>query len=160
MSNSNYALSIPDMYNLSSKTYDAFGIAGYDPPKFYHDPAKVARDRELLKIKKGQKFKGTVTKRGHYLEDLKKMTFGPGPCAYTTIQTLPPIDDKNKKQPDKKNKDISKHSYIDVIFEQAAKRKAPGPGSYNVIKTDEDIKKELQKIQEKPKRFCFFIIIF
>ena len=151
---SGYALTIPDMYSLSSKTYDAFGIPGYDPPKFYHDAAKNIKDREMAKIKKGQKFKGTVTRRGHYLEDLKKMTFGPGPCAYTTIKALPPIDDKKLKKPDnKKTKDISKHTYIDIIFEQAAKRKAPGPGAYNVIKTEEDLKKELQKMKEKPKRF-------
>lgn len=155
---SSYSLSIADIYNLSTKSHDTFGIDGYDTPKIYQDPIKVIKDREMLKVKKGQKFKGTVTRRGHYLEDLKKMTFGPGPAAYTTIKPVPPLDSKPKKGNNDKMKTISKNTYIDMIFHNAAKRKAPGPGEYNVIRTEEDIKKDLQKLKEKPKRFSLKII--
>ena len=148
-----YALTIPDMYNLSTKSVVLFGIPGYDAPKIYQDPAKQIKDRENAKIKKGQKFKGTVTRRGHYLEDLKKMTIGPGPNAYNITKPLPPVDDKSKKQPDKKNMKISKNTYIDIIFKNALKRKSPAPGDYNIFKTDEDLKKEIQKMKEKPKRY-------
>lgn len=146
-----YALTIGDMYNLSTKSNDTFGIAGYDTPKIYQDPLKAMKDREQLKVKKGQKFKGTVVRRGHYLEDLKKMTFGPGPAAYNTLKEIPPLNAKAKSAKNDKMKNISKNTYIDMIFHNAQKRKMPGPGEYNVIKTEEDIKKELQKLREKPK---------
>lgn len=149
-----YALTVGDMYNLSTKTNDDFGIQGYETPKIYQDPIKLIKDRELAKVKKGQKFKGTVTRRGHYLEDLKKMSYGPGPSAYNVMKPLPPIDDKSKMKPaDKKNKNISKNTYIDIIFHNALKRKSPAPGDYNVIKTDEDVKNDLKKLKERPKRF-------
>ena len=148
-----YALTIPAMFSLSTKD-DTFGIPGYDAPKIYQDPSKAIKDREMAKIKKGQKFKGTVTRRGHYLEDLKKMQVGPGPMAYNIVKPLVPVNDKNKK-PDKKNMNISKNTYIDMIFHNAEKRKSPAPGDYKIFKTDEDMKKELQKMKEKPKRLKF-----
>ena len=153
-----YSLSIGDMYTLSSPNNNTFGIQGYETPKIYEDPMKKIKDREQEKIKKGQKPKGKPSKRGHYLEDLKKMTFGPGPSAYDLMKPWVK-EDPNKKAKPIKSLTISKNTYIDVIFKEGEKKKAPGPGSYNILQTEEQLKKELQKMKEKPKRYIFFFFI-
>ncbi len=144
-----YSLSIQEMYTLSTPNNATFGIQGYDIPKIYHDPQLTIKEREKAKIPKGQRPKGKQPNKGHYLEDLKKMSFGPGPSAHGSLAVWV----KETKTAKNIAKNISKNTFIDVIFRDAEKRKPPGPGSYNIRKSEEDVQKETEKMKAKPKMY-------
>lgn len=144
-----YSLSIQEMYTLSSPNNATFGIQGYDTPKIYQDPLHAIKERERAKIPKGQRPKGKQPNKGHYLEDLKKMSFGPGPSAHGSLA----VWNKETKTPKNISKTISKNTFIDIIFRDAEKRKPPGPGSYNLRRSEEDAKKETEKLKSKPKMY-------
>jgi hypothetical protein len=61
-------LSVQQLYALSTGK-DGNGIEGYHVDNKYVDPLRIIQDREQLKIKKGDKNRKHVTKRGNYLDD-------------------------------------------------------------------------------------------
>ena len=69
----NKAMDLQEMYQISKRTNEQWGIDGYQVPKMYHDSQKIARDREIEEIlSKGKTIPPTkkhVTKRGHFLDD-------------------------------------------------------------------------------------------
>jgi hypothetical protein len=80
-------LSVEDMYAVSRRTNAAWGVDGYEVPKFYEDPKRQIEEREYIanQKNKGKKSKKYVTKRGNYLDDeIKKTNKVPGPPHYKT----------------------------------------------------------------------------
>ncbi|EGR31168.1 hypothetical protein IMG5_116390 [Ichthyophthirius multifiliis] len=75
-----------EMYKITTKSDNNWGIAGYQVPKRYFDHIKTIQDRifEEMRVKgKFEKSMKKVTKRGCYLDDefkLHKIT--PGPQKY------------------------------------------------------------------------------
>ena len=140
------------MYKITIKNNEAFGIDGYSVPIDHFDYMKIVKAKEYQKQKKGEKFKGHLIKRGHFLEDLIKMKkFVPGP----QYNVLPPLPDLKKiGQIEKKKKEHgNKKSFLDEITNST--KFVPGVGAYNVIKTDEQIKKEVNDLKNKNKKFSY-----
>ena len=135
-------MTIDQMFALSNRFNSAWGIEGYEVPKKYCDPIQQIKEREYLKQKKGQKPKNAPTKRGNFLDDITKLTkHVPGPQKYdVTIRWVP--EGKDKKRP--KSAPTQRVTYITEIFRIAQKRAIPGVGKYNLQKTDEQIKKDLE----------------
>ena len=101
----------------------------YQVEKKYVDCAKLMKERDLGEIKKGQKDRRHVTKRGNFLEDeqkLHKLIPGPGQYAYTL--DWPEKSKLKIHYPDKL-------TYVDEIMKSEKKEKKPAPGQYNVEKT-------------------------
>ena len=136
------------MYKISTRTNAVWGVEGYEVPRQYIDPAKQILDRNFLTQKKGQKNTKYVTKRGHYLNDLiKQHDKDPAPNAYKIEHKwVDPNQAKKIKIPAPKDK----NTYIDVIYREGTKNKnKPGPGSYNLRQTDDQIKKALELTKSK-----------
>jgi hypothetical protein len=63
-------LTVTEIYSLVNHTIASKGIEGYHVEKKYVNCAQIAKDREMLaNLKKGQKDRRHVTKRGNFLED-------------------------------------------------------------------------------------------
>lgn len=89
-----------------------------------------------------------MTKRGHFYNDLEKMfKHVPGPNKYNVDHVW--ITENDKERGKKKPHDTKKLSYIDLIVDEAKKRPIPGPGKYNLRKTDDQIKKEVADMKNK-----------
>lgn len=87
------------------------------------------KEREQGQIKKGQKDRRHVTKRGNFLEDEQKAhKFVPGPGQYPITQEWPEKSKLKIAYPDKQ-------TYVDEIMKSEKKDKRPAPGQYNVVKT-------------------------
>ena len=94
------------------------------------------------------KDKTYVTKRGHFYNDLEKMTRNvPGPNKYNLEHIWVSENDKAKGK--RKPHDTKKLTYIDEIIGESKKRPVPGPGKYNVTKTEEQLKKEQNDLKTK-----------
>ena len=48
-------MTILELYDASRRKNSRWGIDGYEVQKVYVDPRKIVEERELLKIKKGNK---------------------------------------------------------------------------------------------------------
>jgi hypothetical protein len=71
----------------------------------------------------------------------------PGPDKYNVA--IKWVDPKTKNKP-KSAAPANKNTYIDIILREGAKNKGkPGPGQYNIRKTEEQIKKEIQTMKSK-----------
>ena len=120
-------------------------------PKHYVDPLNQIKEREYEeKRKKGkyEKEKKYVTKRGCYIDDVRKIkNFVPAPGKYNVeIPWVRQADiEKGKKLP----KDTKKMTYIEQIYHDNKKYKFPGPGQYVVRKGEEEIKKEIEELRKK-----------
>lgn len=67
-------LSVQNIYSLvTHKIEGAKGVEGYHVDKKYFDCAKAMKEREAGPIKKGQKDRRHVIKRGNFLEDEQKL---------------------------------------------------------------------------------------
>lgn len=140
------------MYKVSRGIQSVWSIDGYEVPKKYEDPNQIIKHRELMEaIKKGQKDRKTVTRRGNYLDDLKKVMTAPGPGAYEVVKKWPEAKVKGQRA-----KHITaKNSYIDLINIQAKKDKAPGPGAYNLLVSVEETMKLAEKNRKITSRLRF-----
>jgi hypothetical protein len=140
-------LSYEEVWRLS-KRINHWGIEGYEAPRFYQDPLKQMKDRDNVNIKKGQKDKRYVCKKGHYLEDLDKMyRYIPSPNTYKTT-----TDWVNEKNRDRKIKHPDRQTFLDVVVKSAKSNKFPGPAEYYKTKTDAEIKKEQKDKQKQPQK--------
>jgi hypothetical protein len=135
-------LTVNELYAMSTHKGEG-GIEGYDFEKKYFDPIKEVQQRELLKVKKGQKDRKHITKRGNYLDDeanLHKIV--PGPGKYPLEMEWPEKSKLKINYPDKK-------TYVDEIVQSEKKEKKPAPGEYNVTKTLEDTEAEKKRLASK-----------
>ncbi len=120
---------MPDLYKLVVGHQDSWGIAGYNVPRQYEDPELAKRRRVWASQKKGQKPRQYVTRRGHYIDDILKVSKPiPAPNAYT-ISDRPPVKKRNVPV-------LKKMNFIEEIFRNAERTKSPSPFSYSVIETD------------------------
>lgn len=116
------------MYALKTGN-GANGIEGYHVDSKYVDPLKIIQEREFLKLKKGEKNRKHVTKRGNYLEDEAKVhKIVPGPGQYPTKEEW---SNKTTIKPHY----ADKRTYIDEIMRREKKEKKPAPGQYEVEKS-------------------------
>lgn len=71
----------------------------------------------------------------------------PGPNKYDLEYKW--TTEAEKEKGSKKPHDTKKDTYISLIIDEAKKRPIPGPGKYNLEKTDEQIKKEVEDMKSK-----------
>ncbi|KAL4507088.1 hypothetical protein ABPG72_001881 [Tetrahymena utriculariae] len=144
---------IMEMYNISTRQHAAWGLDGYEVPKKYFDHLKVVQDRnfeEISKSGKATKNNKIVTKRGSYLEDeMKFRGQNPGPQKYDITQKW--VSDADIEKGKKLPKNTKKNTFIEQIFLEQQRRGIPGPGKYNILKTDEQVKAEAEKMNKKLK---------
>ena len=70
-----------EMYSIINHIGE--GIQGYQSNKSYEDPLKIVQDRDIFKIKKGQKSSKYLTRRGNYLDsEVSTHKIIPGPGKY------------------------------------------------------------------------------
>ena len=130
---------IRDMYNVVTRTHAAWGIEGYEISKKYFDHNKAVEDKlyeEMRKKGKSIKNQKHITKKGCYLDDEYSCQKNkPGPQKYdVTHKWISEADiEKGKKRP----KDTKRETFIEAIFLEQKRRGVPGPGKYNVTKTEE-----------------------
>lgn len=84
------------------------------------------KEREFLTQKKGRKLKGKIPNK--YFEQKPKIS--PAPNTYSIIKPWADVKEKKSKSFMHKTKNVSKHTYIDQIFDEGKRIKSPGPGSY------------------------------
>lgn len=84
----------------------------------------------------------------------------PASCTYNLGD--PWDQEKNKKSGTNRKIDpkLIKYSYLDRIEMEEKNRKTPAPGSYNLNRTDAEIKEDLEKMRSKkvhygPKRYFY-----
>lgn len=103
------SLTIKETYSIINNT-SAGTLDSYHVEKKYIDCAKIMKDREMGNIKKGQKDRRHVTKRGNYLEDEQKVhKIVPGPGQYPLALPWPEKSKMKIHYPDK-------HTYVDNIM--------------------------------------------
>jgi Sperm-tail PG-rich repeat len=128
------------MYEISTRQNAAWGIEGYEPPKQYLDPKKIAEQRENKKTPAPR-----ALKKGDYLtETLKAIKGFPGPNAYNIVKPWFPEDKKGKAPP-------GKVPHKNTFLDQLAKSKVPGPGAYNLLKSDKEIEEMNNKLKSQTK---------
>lgn len=71
----------------------------------------------------------------------------PGPNKYNVDKVW--VTENDKERGKKKPHDTHKYSYIDLIINEEKKRPIPGPGKYDLRKTDEQVKKEVEDMKNK-----------
>lgn len=73
-------MSIEQMYKVTRRENAQWGVEGYEVHKVYQDPAKQIEERKFATQEKGiqpifikgKKASTTITRRGHFLDDLVK----------------------------------------------------------------------------------------
>ncbi len=106
---------ITEMYKITMKSDNNWGIGGYQVPKKYFDHIQILKDRVYEEMRAKGKFEKSMikaTKRGCYLDDEFKLhKFTPGPQKYEVSYkwSNPEEIEKGKKKP----KDTKKNTYID-----------------------------------------------
>lgn len=127
-----------EIYSLCS-SQQLGGIEGYHIERKYFDPLKQIEERQSVHIKKGEKSRKHVTKRGNYLDDETKVHSAvPGPGKYVKSEEWAEI-------PKLKVKHADKMTYVDEIIRQGKKEKKPAPGQYNVTKTLQELEAEAKR---------------
>lgn len=97
----------------------------------------------MLKIKKGGKPRRRATKRGNFLDDETKLhKLVPGPGKYTFSEEWP---EKSKLKP----RYSQNLTYIQEIIKQQKKEKRPGPGKYNLFKSQKEVEAEKKALSVK-----------
>ncbi|KAL4456933.1 hypothetical protein ABPG74_014571 [Tetrahymena malaccensis] len=144
-------MTVRQMFDVATRN-QIWGIEGYEISRKYVDPQKQIKDREFAELRDKNKLptknKNYVTKRGHFYNDLEKQFKGyPGPNKYKLDYVWVSQNDIEKGR--KKPHDTKKNTYIDNIIDESKKRPVPGPGKYNITKTEEQIKKEVQEMKSK-----------
>ncbi|CAD8139487.1 unnamed protein product [Paramecium pentaurelia] len=142
----NLEFSMEDMFKIATKQTSAFGIEGYEVPKKYADPLKQMEERKFSAQKKGQKNLGYVTKRGHYLEDQKKIYEKlPAPNKYDIVKpwVIQAQSTRSRSAPPKRT------TFIDQIFKEAKLRGVPGSGKYNIEKPLDEVLKQVEEQKKK-----------
>ncbi|CAD8060988.1 unnamed protein product [Paramecium sonneborni] len=147
----NLEFSMEDMFKIATKQTSAFGIEGYEVAKKYVDPLKQMEERKFSAQKKGQKNLGYVTRRGHYLEDQKKIYEKlPAPNKYDIVKpwVIQAQTTRSRSAPPKRT------TFIDQIFKEAKLRGVPGSGKYNIEKPLDEVLKQVE--EEKKKKIEAF----
>ncbi|CAK73021.1 unnamed protein product (macronuclear) [Paramecium tetraurelia] len=142
----NLDFTMEDMFKIATKQTSAFGIEGYEVTKKYADPLKQMEDRKFATQKKGQKNLGYVTRRGHYLEDQKRIYEKlPAPNKYDIVKpwVIPLQIARSKSAPPKRS------TFIDQIFKEAKLRAVPGSGKYNIVPPLEEVLKQVEEQKKK-----------
>lgn len=119
--------------------------------KKYCDPVRQIQEAEFQKNKtqlKGKKDRRHVTARGSYLDLVAKQhpKKHPGPQHPDFYQKKL---EKKRQLTNKEKMGFKKMTFIDDIYKANKKNPKPGPGKYNIIKTDKQIKQELKELQQK-----------
>ena len=124
----------------------AWGIEGYEAPRKYLDPRKLAEEREGKQKKPAPK----ALKKGDYLtETIRTAKDTPGPNFYNVVKPWFP-EDKIKKEPPKHIP--IKNTYIDQIILEQKRRPVPGPGAYKVRKDEKEIEEEIKAMRAKSSK--------
>ena len=113
-------LKIEEMYSIINHLGE--GVQGYQINKSYEDPLKIVQDRDILKIKKGQKSNKYLTRRGNYLDsEVSIHKIIPGPGKYPITMRWPELSKLKIHHADRK-------TYLDEILKLAKRDKRPAPG--------------------------------
>lgn len=122
------------MYNVATRSNQAWGVDGYDVPRKYEDPRpnklyekKTVKDEEKKKMKKGDYLSYT----------LKVAATLPAPNAFQ--KPIEWVDEKLKNKPKVKVGD--RVTYVEQIFKDSKRRSVPGPGAYNLRKDPKEEEK-------------------
>lgn len=98
-------------------------------------------ERKLREAGRGGKDTKYLTRRGFYMDyHLKIVKALPAPSTYNLKDSFDQSINKKKGPTRKINSSLSKYTYLDRIEMEAKNRKSPAPGSYNLNKTDSEIK--------------------
>ncbi|KRW99931.1 hypothetical protein PPERSA_12607 [Pseudocohnilembus persalinus] len=141
------------MYMISTKQNNEFGIDGYDFPKKYFDPKKQVEDKKYEEYrKKNQWPKSNIRalKIKSHLEEIQESKKGiPAPNKYK--QNAEWVSEKDKQKGKNLPKNTKKNTFIEQIINEQKLRSIPGVGKYNIRKTEEQVKKEIEAIKQKQK---------
>lgn len=107
----------------------------------YLDPIRQMNERKYANQEKGQKDNRYKTKKGFYMDyHIKVVKALPAPCAHNLPDGFDQTQNKKEANKHKLDKSLSKYTYLDWIETEQKNRKTPAPGSYNLNKTDKEIK--------------------
>jgi len=138
------SIPIRDMYNISMRQNAGWGIEGYEVPKQYPDARKLQEVREGKEKKKAPR----ELKKADYLTEAVRFAKDiPGP-QYEIVKPWA-VENKNKAPP--KNV-ANRKTYIDLITQEQKLRPIPGPGAYQIRKTDKQIEEETKAMKSKSKK--------
>lgn len=88
------------------------------------------------------------TRRGNFYEEIEKRTKNiPGPTKYILDTTW--VSEADKERGKNKPHNTKKLTFIDEIIGEQKRQPIPGPGKYNVTKTEEQIKLEISELKTK-----------
>lgn len=131
---------IKEMYDISTRQNAAWGIEGYEVPRDYLDSKRLAEIKEKKEVKPAPR----ALAKGDYLTETLRATKGiPGPNSYNIIKPWFPVDKIKKDAPKVGNKN--------TFLDQIAKNKTPGPGAYDLRKSDKQIEEEKKVLASKNK---------
>jgi len=135
---------VREMYDISMRHNAAWGIEGYEVPKQYPDARKlqeVRENKEKKKAPRALKSQSYLTEAVRFAKDV------PGP-QYDIVKPWAP-ENKNKAPP----KNVpNRQTYIDQITLEQKRRPIPGPGAYQIRKTDKQIDEETKAMKSKSKK--------
>jgi hypothetical protein len=135
---------IKEMYDISMRQNAAWGIEGYQVPKQYPDVRKLQEVREGKEKKKAPR---ELKKQDYLTEAVRYAKDIPGP-QYDIVKPWA-IENKAKAPP----KNVpNRHTYIDLITLEQKRRPMPGPGAYQLRKTDKQIEEETKAMKSKSKK--------
>jgi len=135
---------IKELYDISMRQNSGWGIEGYQVPKQYPDIRKLQEIRENKEKKKAPrelKLTDYLTEAVRFAKDV------PGP-QYDIVK---PWADEKKAKPAPKVVP-NRHTYIDLITLEQKRRPLPGPGTYQIRKTDKQIEEEVKAMKAKSKK--------
>ena len=127
-------MDLKEMYSIATRQNSAWGIDGYQVPKQYLDPAKMAQEKKILEYIQNSKpipaEKKYITKKRNFIdEELRLKNNKVGPSTYK-LEDVWEITEEEKKKAKPKVGD--RVTYIDAIFLEQKRRAVPGPGQYKI----------------------------
>lgn len=124
----------------------------YKPVREYLDPRQIVTERVYQSTPKGGKDRNYVTRRGFYMDyHVKVVKALPSPADHQLGDPWDQSENKKKSAHNKLDLSLSKFTYLDRIAMEEKNRSSPAPGNYNLNKTEEQIKKQLDDLKSKKR---------
>ena len=140
------------MYDYDNHTNIPWNDPEYQPVKEYLDPRAIFSERKFRDQPKGQKDPRYVTRRGFYMDyHVKVVKELPASCTYNMKELFDQTANKKEAKKYPMDPKLMKYSYHDRIQMEEKNRKKPGVGTYNLNKTDKEIKEENEEFKNRKK---------
>lgn len=122
-------MSFDEMFGLSQRNKQTFGIPGYIIPARYIDGAKIAEEREFMSAPRPNKVNKKAKTNDRYLDkEFKRKAFIPGPGKYIGHDKW--VEEKRKAAKVDWKSQPRKKTYLDEIIDRAKVDPRPGPSDY------------------------------